>query len=237
MADKNDRKVIDFFSGKSLQDLSQEKIIRLSPELDGLSMLYSNEHNPDRYFEMKILCWGLKWNGDVVAMVPWLNRVVPCNEIRDPLNGSWEGYYDKATDQIFYDAPMHKVVELETAFAYFDDDLDIEADNVRCVQRIPEIIGTHAMLVNQDTNSLILTEINSWQLMSDGNIVGMLTDPDKVTTTPVLMNDEALYQADDNPLFRYYFQHHIANQLKNQDPEALDANGLLLDRDQTTTES
>ncbi|CAA0117527.1 Uncharacterised protein [BD1-7 clade bacterium] len=237
MPEIQDRKVIDFFSGKALQDLAQEKIIRLAPELDGLSMLYSNESNPDTFFDMKILCWGLKWNGEVVGLVPWLNQIVPCTEIKDPLNGSWDGYYDKDTDTIFYDAPMHKVVELETAFAYFDDEEDDDITERYPIQKIPDAIGTHAMLMNEDSNSLILTEVNSWQLMNDGTITAMLPDPKKVTTTPILMDDECLYRSDEHPQFRYYFQHHIANQLKNKDPEALDAIALLLEREQEAAQN
>lgn len=222
-----ERKVIDFFSGKPLSDIAQERIIRLSPENDGLCMLYSNDNNPDRYFAMKILCWGLRWNGDVVGLVPWLNKLIACPDIQDPTNGYWEGYYDPDIDHIFYDAPMHKVVELETALAYFETHL---SENDRpVVQEIPDNIGTHAMLLGPDEKTLTLTEVVSWRLSNEGIVTGMLVDPENVLSTPVLPGDECLYPATSNPQFRYYFQHHIANQIKNEDPEALAAIAQLIE--------
>ncbi len=53
-------------------------------------------------------------------------------------------------------------------------------------------------------------------------------DPEKITHTPVLAGDPCLYRAEENPEFRYFFQHHIANQIKSEDPEALQAIALLL---------
>jgi len=223
-----EHKVIDFFSGKPLQDLAQERIIRLSPENDGLFMLYSNDNNPDRYYAMKILCWGLRWNGDVVGMVPWLDKMVACPDIKDPLNGCWEGYYDADVDSIFYDAPMHKVVELETSLSYFETHL--EENNNTIIQEIPDNIGTHAMLFDNDGKTLTLTEVLSWRLYNDGSVSGMLVDEDKVENTPILVGDNALYPAEENVQFKYFFQHHIANQIKNEDPEALAAISLLIDK-------
>ena len=48
-----------------------------------------------------------------------------------------------------------------------------------------------------------------------------------MANTPVLPGDDCLYAADKNNDFRYFFQHHIANKLKSQDPEALAAISLL----------
>lgn len=228
MSESGKNKVIDFFSGRPLAELGQEKIIRIAPEYDGLSMLYSNDNNPEHFYTMKILCWGLRWNGDVVGMVPWLGGLMPCNEIQDPLNGSWEGYYDPDIDHVFYEAPMHKVMELETALAYFESHLVEEEDAI--IQEIADNIGTHAMLIGDDGKTLFLTEVLSWRLYNDGSITGMLVNPDKIVNTPVLAGDDCLYPANDNPQFRYYFQYHIANQIKNQDPEAMEAISLLLNR-------
>lgn len=222
-----EHKVIDFFSGRPLAEIAQERIIRLAPENDGLCMLYSNDNNPDRYFAMRILCWGLRWNGDVVGMVPWMNKLVACPDIQDPANGYWEGYYDPEIDHVFDEAPMHKVVELETAVAYFETHLSENQKPI--VQEIPDNIGTHALLLGDDQKTLTLTEVISWQLDNEGMITGKLINPDKVESTPVLPGDKCLYPATENPQFRYYFQHHIANQIKNQDPEALSAIAELIE--------
>jgi hypothetical protein len=46
-------------------------------------------------------------------------------------------------------------------------------------------------------------------------------------STPVLPGDDCLYAADKNGDFCYFFQHHIANKLKSQDPDALAAISVL----------
>ena len=134
--------VVELFSGKSLSALHGERLIRLAPECDGLSMLYSNRHtDPNKLYSMKILCWGLRADGTVVGLVPWLNRLTPCTDLDDPDTGLWEGYYNPATDHLFLDAPPHKVAELREAADYFA----ATADNPNpVVQEIPDTIGTHA---------------------------------------------------------------------------------------------
>jgi hypothetical protein len=47
-------KVIDIFTGKPTSELSDQKIIRVAAELDGLEMLYSNSENADKLFSIKI---------------------------------------------------------------------------------------------------------------------------------------------------------------------------------------
>lgn len=239
MTNKTAPNIIDFFSGRPLSEIKDEKIVRISPEYDGLGMLYSNENNPDRYFAMRILFWGLRLNGDVVGFVPWLDQVVACPDIIDPLNGQFEGYYDPVIDHVFYDAPMHKVVELETAQVYFEShhDRDVGDNNTELLlQEIPDTLGTHALLIGDDKKTLTLTEVISWGLYADGAIVGNLVDPDKVVQTPIVSGDECLYKAGSNPKFRFYFQHHIANQIKDDNPEALEAIAMLLADENTALE-
>lgn len=219
--------VVDLFSGKLLSQLDGEQIIRLSPEYDGLSILYSNRHtDANKLYAMKILCWGLQADGEVVGMVPWLNRLCACTDLDDPATGHWEGYYDAASDQLFYDAPPHKVAELETAAEYFD----AGPDNPNpVVQEIPDTIGTHAMLAGEEDHTLVLTEVLSWRLMNDGRLEAMLIDENNVLATPVLPGDDCLYPASESPRFRYFFQHHIANQIKSEDPIALAAIAMLFE--------
>jgi len=218
--------VVDLFSGKSLSELHDQRFIRLAPELDGLEMLYSNDTSGDKLFSLKILCWGLRADGEVVGLVPWLNDIIACPDICDPLNGEWEGYYDPGIDELFFDAPMHKVVELETAADYYELQCEHEDD---VVQELPDTIGTHAVLATEQNNRLNLVEVVSWRLLHDGSLYGMLTDLDKVQSTPVLPGDECLYPAQLSDKFRYFFQHQIANKIKAEDPEALAAISLLVD--------
>ena len=223
----NNSNIVDIFTGKTLCTLEQERIVRVSPEYDGLCMLYStSKTGADKYYSMRILCWGIRQNGEVVGLVPWLNQVVPCDQLDDAVYGMFEGYYDRHTEDIFYSAPPHKVMELETAVEYFSE---VCAPEDEVVQEIPDTIGTHAMLSSENANSLILTEVLSWQLDIEGNIQAMLIDEELVEVTAVLAGDPCLYPASTNPDFRYFFQHHIANQIKAEDPEAMAAIALLFD--------
>lgn len=219
--------VVDLFSGKSLAVLRGQQIIRLAPEYDGLCILYSNRHtDPNKFYSMRILCWALSVDGTVTGMVPWLNRLTPCDELDDPATGSFEGYYDPAADHLFSEPPSHKISELESAADYFAAGPD---NPNRVVQEIPDTIGTHAMLAGQDEHTLVLTEVLSWRLLNDGTIEAMLIDERSIAATPVLPGDPCLYPARENPRFRYFFQHHIANQIKSEDPSALAAIAMLFD--------
>lgn len=226
----NTENVIDLFTGKLYSDRAYTRFIRLSPELDGLEMLYSNEVSGDKYFSLKVLCWALRADGEVVGLVPWLDNIIACPDIKDPLNGSFQGYYDPTIDELFLEAPIHKVVELESAAEYYDFEYDKPDETV---QEIPDTIGTHAVLSDEDYEGLVLQEIVSWRLHHDGKISGMLVNEEKVVSTPVLPGDPCLYSAQDDKHFKYFFQHHIANKIKAEDPEALAAISMLVDESGT----
>lgn len=217
--------VIDLFTGRPLDEVT-DRIVRIAPELDGLEMLYSNDTSADRLYSLKVVCWALRESGEVVGLVPWLNQIVPCTEINDPLNGHWEGYRDPGTNQIFYSPPRHKVMELELAEEYYHMEHQKDSD---IVQEIPDAIGTHAVLTNNGFRSFILIEVLSWRLLADGTVLAMLVDEEKVKSTPVLPGDSCLYAAQGKAEFKYFFQHRIANKIKEQDPEALAAISMLIE--------
>lgn len=228
-------KVIDFFTGEPLAD-QHKQTVRLAPELDKLEMLYTNDSTPDKLYSMKIACWALREDGSVVAMVPWLDDIVPCPEINDPLNGRWEGYRNPQTNEIFYEAPEHKVTELESAAEYYfaneaaqDEDLRLPI-NEEVIQEVPDVIGTHAVLTQNGFRSFTLIEVLSWRLLRNGSIQGMLVDELSVVSTPVLPGDTCLFTAQQHPEFRYFFQHRIANKIKEQDPDALAAISMLIEQ-------
>ncbi|WP_043316907.1 hypothetical protein [Microbulbifer sp. HZ11] len=225
MTDHSTNNVVDLFTGKPIETSENLRFIRLSPELDGLEMLYSNSSSGTDLYSLKILCWGLRANGEVVGLVPWLNSIVACPDIQDPLDGRFEGYYDSGIEEIFHEPPIHKIVELETAAEYFEYESN-QADEV--VQEIPDTIGTHAVFMDADKENLTLTEVVSWRLFASGEIHGMLIDHNSVETTPVLPGDDCLYPAQESECFRYFFQHHIANKIKSEDPEALAAIAALV---------
>ncbi|MCG8673022.1 MAG: hypothetical protein MI867_26745 [Pseudomonadales bacterium] len=217
--------VIDLFSGKPLDEVA-DNIIRIAPEFDGLEMLYTNDSSPDKLYSLKVVCWGMKESGEVVGMVPWLNQIVACTEINDPLNGRWEGYRDPGTNDIFYEPPLHKIVELETSAKYYTYE-NVDDDSI--IQEIPDAIGTHAVLTENGFRSFVLIEVLSWRLLAGGKIQAMLVDENEVKSTPVLPGDECLYAAQEREDFRYFFQHRIANKIKEQDPEALAAISMLIE--------
>lgn len=223
---QNTDNVIDLFTGRIYSPQTDLRFIRLAPELDGLEMLYSNEASGDKYFSLKVLCWALRENGEVVGLVPWLDDIIACGDIKDPLNGSFEGYFDPGIDELFFEPPIHKVVELETAAEYYDYQCENPQD---VVQEIPDTIGTHAVLSDSGFRSLTLQEVISWRLHNDGTVSGMLIDDTKVVSTPVLPGDECLYCAQADEKFKYFFQHHIANKIKAEDPEALAAISMLVE--------
>ena len=220
----NSDNVVNIFTGQTWSPTLDSQFIRLAPELDGLEMLYTNSAHPDTSFSIKILCWGLRENGDIVGLVPWLNNITPCPDISDPLDGKWEGYYDPGTEELFHDAPLHKALELEMAAEYYECDYENKDD---VVQEIPDSIGTHAVFSNDGFKTLRLKEVVSWQLLNNGEIHALVADEKKVETTPVLPGDPSLYAADTDGEFRYFFQHHIANKIKAKDPEALAAIAIL----------
>jgi hypothetical protein len=222
----NTENVVDLFSGKPFSHRHNRRIIRLAPEMDGLEMIYSNEAHPDKVFSIKVLCWALRADGEVVGLVPWLDDITACPDIRDPLNGKWEGYYDPGIDEVFFEPPLHKVVEVESAAEYYEFECD---SGEEILQEMPDTIGTHAVLSGDGFKTLTLKEVVSWRLHADGTVAGMIVDDDKVVETPVLPGDDSLFPARGHADFHYYFQHHIANKIKARDPEAMAAISLLVE--------
>ncbi len=219
--------IYDIFTGEAWSEQKNKRFIRLAPEMDGLEMLYTNDLHPDKLFTLKILCWGLRENGEVEGLVPWLDSVLPCTQIDDPLHGSWQGFFDPGIEQVFFDAPDHKIAELSTAADYYQFDCESDQD---IVQEIPDTIGTHAVFSNDSFSSITLAEVVSWQLKHNGSLSATLINEDMVSATPVLPGDPCLIRADERKDFQYFFQHHIANKLKEKDPEAIAAIASLINR-------
>ncbi|ROS05028.1 hypothetical protein EDC56_0550 [Sinobacterium caligoides] len=224
--------IISIFSGRPVREEQESRIIRIAPECDGLSMLYTNNGCSNKLFRMSILCWALRDNGEIDALVPWLEELRPCQLLNDPLDGRWEGFFEPSNEYIFDEAPLHQVNSLHQSAEYFATEAD--CDDV-ILQEFADTIGTHALLCEEKSHSITLTEVLSWRLLADGRIQAMLIDEEKITSTPVLPGDPCLYPSTENPSFRYFFQHHIANQIKDQDPDTLSAISILLTRAATDT--
>lgn len=229
----NKAPVIDLFTGQILGKDDDKRLIRLSPEYDSTSMLYCNDANPGRLFKLQIIGWGLQLNGNVVGLVPWLNSISACPTLKDPLNGHWEGYFNAANGDIFYEAPSHKVAELQAAYIYYCKNTHpsetTNKEGKEIIQEIPDHIGTHAVFTDAVKKALHVRAVFSWQLHGDGHIEGMLVNPAKIQNTPVLIGDEALYSANTHPDFKYFFQYGIANKIKTKDPAAIKAISTLIE--------
>lgn len=213
------------FPGGQATRRKRQKLLRLAPENDGLCILYSHHAlSTQKLFAVKILCWGLQADGKVVALIPWLNRVSRCRDLDQVETGRWEGYYNPVDGDIFEQPPEHKVLELQASERFF------RMPNARPdtpIQELPDHIGSHAAIVDAN-HHLILHEILSWRLLANGDIQAMLPDPGKQRQTPVLPGDHCLYAAQEQAGFRYFFQYHIANQIKSGDPVAVRALERLL---------
>jgi hypothetical protein len=203
---------------------SAPPVIRLSPEYDGMELLYANDKHPDTLFSLKILAWARTGDGATQAVVPWLKQLASAEQLCDPLNGRWAGYRLPDSDYLFREAPEHKIQELDAALRFFGQPNNGPATTV---QEIPDTIGTHAVFSEDHFETLALMEVVSWRLRSDGQVQAMVADEDAVTQTPVLPGDDCLSAAQEHAAFRYFFQHGIANRLKDRDPEALAAIAIL----------
>jgi hypothetical protein len=225
MPDNDSQNVFDIHTGRPIDQLDRSHIVRISPELDGIEMLYTNDNSQGRLYSLKILGWALLEDGTVDGIVPWLNKTVACRSLKDPLNGHWEGYLSPVTQEVFFEPPEFRVTELDGAAqfyagTYFPDEIH---------QEIPDMIGTHAVFTSDGFESFYIQEITSWRLYGSGELIATIIDPDAVDSTPVLPGDACLYETKTHPNFRYFFQYRIANKIKRRDPEALAAMSMLLD--------
>lgn len=201
-------------------------VVRLSPEYDGMELLYANDDHPDTLFSLKILAWARTADGSTQAMVPWLKKLVTAEALSDPLNGHWAGYRLPDSDYLFREAPEHKCRELDAAVRFFGTPQGSRA----VTQEIPDTIGTHAVFSEDNFETLALMEVTSWRLKGDGEVQAMVADEKAITQTPILPGDNCLCAAQERQDFCYFFQHGIANKLKEHDPEALAAIAVLANR-------
>ncbi|GAB2785039.1 hypothetical protein GCM10027040_08960 [Halomonas shantousis] len=204
---------------------ARRRLIRLAPELDGLEMIYHLASNPDTLYGMPLLAWGLREGGDVVGLVPWMEELTPCHELDDPEHGHFVGYRDPETEEIFQSPPDHKVFELEHAAAYFDYE---ETSQPTLIQQLPDTLGTHALCMDESDEPWQLKQVFGWRLYSNGEIEALLVDESKIEHTPVLAGDACLYSGHSRHNVVYFFQRTVANLIKQEDPDTLEALALMV---------
>ncbi|MBT8148568.1 MAG: hypothetical protein KJO24_01465 [Gammaproteobacteria bacterium] len=235
-ADELPSNVINLFTGQALAVEASTRIIRISGECNGARMLYSTLDNPERLVAVPILCWALLEDGAVTALVPWLDEVLPCEEIEEKYSINWEGYYCSIVEDFFFEPPAEVVAQLGVAARFNRGLLNAvtsasgnaaaaveERSDWHIVQEIPDPVGTHALLLNESSDALVLTSVISWTLDEYGRLHGMLADDASIEKLPVLPGDDCLFCAEDEPSFKCFFQRDIAEQIRTQNPETMQA--------------
>lgn len=216
--------VIDLDARRQRQQ-ARRRLVRLAPELDGLEMVYRLDANPAILYGMPLLAWGLREDGEVVGMVPWMESLTPCHHLDDDDHGRFVGYRDPETEELFDVAPEHKLMELEYAASYFDYE---ETEQVTLIQQLPEIQGTHALCMDKGDTPWQLKQVFGWRLYSDGSVEALLADERSVEQTPVLLGDACLYPGHSRHRLVYFFQRQIANRIRQEDPATLEALALMV---------
>lgn len=228
--------VVNLFTGQSIDESPEARIVRIVGEQNGTRMLYANYDHPERLIAVPILCWALTESGEIFGMVPWLDEILPCHEIEEKYSVCWEGYFNIEDDDIFFEPPAESTAQLTVA-ARFPTHLTRKINptsqsnsalaytpvTLNVIQEIPDPVGTHALLINSDSDSLLLTSIVSWALDENGEIHGMLADDSAIEKLPVLPGDECLFSATSAENFKCYFQRDIAEQIRTQNPKTLEA--------------
>ncbi len=223
--------VVGIFSRRSQAATNVQKIVRLAAELDGWQMLYKTNQEKSKHYSLPVLCWALFDDNCIRGMVPWLTKLVSCEDITLTNGGQWQGYYNELTSAQSKTPPPHKIAELETY--RLDDSVPTSHDAI--IQEIPDVIGTHAVLSKDSACHIDLIEVFSWQLLADGMVRGMIVDLDSACETPVLLGADCLRPSSDDNQFLYYFHNAIASRLKANDPETLAAMAVLTDQIMPTT--
>lgn len=226
--------VVNLFTGQNIESPQVTRILCIYAETHGARMLYSSYDNPERLIAVPVLCWALLEDGAVVGMVPWLDEILPCEEIEDNFSINWEGYYCPQIEDFFFEPPAEAVAQLATAARF--NAKTINQSRRRCgkaesgeqktwviTQEIPDPVGTHALLFNQNNDSLVLTSVISWVLDDSGQLHGMLADDANIEKLPVLPGDDCLFCAEEDEHFKCYFQRDIAEQIRTQNPETMQA--------------
>lgn len=211
---------------------ARQRLVRLSPELDNLEMVYSLASDPDSLYGMPLLAWGLRESGEVVGLVPWMETLASCDQLDDPEHGCFIGYRDPEIEELLETPPPHKICELEQAAAYFDYE---DTQVITLIQQLPDTQGTHALCIDDTGQPWQLKQVFGWRLYSDGNVEALLVDETLAQSTPVLPGDACLYPGRSRHRLIYFFQRSIANRIREQDPHTLEALAMMVVPDITKT--
>jgi len=216
--------VIDLETARQRHE-AQKCLVRLSPELDGLEMVYQLDADPESFYSMPVLAWGLREDGHVIGLIPWMEKLTPCHLLNSREQGCFVGYRDPETEEIFTDPPEHKWHELTASAEYFDYE---SSQEITLIQQIPDHQGTHALCMEGHHQPWQMKLVYGWNLYSDGSIDALVADEGKAAMTPILLKDACLYSTRSRHPKVYFFQRHIANQIVEEDPDTLESLALMV---------
>lgn len=216
--------VIDLEKVRQRQQASRV-LVRLSPETDNLEMVYQVETEPDNFYALPVLAWGLRVDNEVVGLIPWMETLTPCDQLDDEENSVFVGYRDPETQEMLNKPPEHKWHALTAAADYFD----YEASNqTALIQQIPDHLGTYALCMEPADAPWQMKQVYAWNLYSDGSVDALVADDSQPGMQPILPGDSCLYPSRSRHPRVYFFQRHIANRIIQEDPETLEALALMV---------
>ena len=77
--------IFDIFSGLLMKaEPLSPRIVRISPETDGISMLFSNFTSAKKLYRMKLVCWAIREDGSIDGMAPWFDGLSWCGILNSP---------------------------------------------------------------------------------------------------------------------------------------------------------
>ena len=208
-SDKLEEKVTGIFSRRSDRPQREQRTDFISPELSGMQMIYRCSEQ-ERYYALPVLCWGLMSNGAVEGLVPWQDEVRICRDVKLAYGGKFVGYQTSGSNSISEQAPLPKIAELQA--------MSEEAEATDG-QMIPEIIGTHALVLTDNEGGFDLKPVVAWSLV-DGQLEGMFLKNYEQRHKP-LSEQAKLTATQAGKTFAYYFHYAIAKRIKAREPKAL----------------
>ena len=213
---------IGITSLNSFRSARSRKILRIVPEHDSNVVLYSSsEGGAERYYTQRIVCWALRESGQVVAIVPWLSRLVASDEIDDPEMGRPLGFYNLNSRRLLYEPPAHKVAELD-AVNTFDDYL---LDDRVAAGFIPDNTGVGVLLNIGGDRHTALCRVIGWKLDSGGQIHALVELEGNRVLVPI-----GASVAGAGLRVSCFIDRNLVVGLRAKDPDALLAVDLLLEK-------
>ena len=207
--DKSDPNVTGIFSKQVIDVTSSSPITCISPELTGMKMIYQCDEDT-RYYALPILCWSILESGRVTGLVAWQDSVCPCDRVKLAYGGKWVGYQSMNSKTLELEAPEPKQAELQTM---------TQQANASQQLLIPDIIGTHALLLADSEGGYDLRPIVGWRL-ADGEMTGLFHSHYEQRSKP-LIEQHTMAANTPGTGFLYYFHYAIAKRVHAKEPTAM----------------